>query len=227
MTMSRRLEIAPTLSDQAYRTLREMITSGELSAREPVTERLLAERLGVSPTPVREALRRLEHERLIERPGRRTLRVAAPSHRRLYELSIVEGALRGSAARLAAQAATEAELQAISVVFEASQQSLEGGDPSRAEQALALTRRFHDLIDRAAHSEILVDMIATTTAFDMTARRRAIETLGENYPVEEGQGQHEQILAALVARDGERAEQLMRDHIREAGEFFLIYGDPA
>jgi DNA-binding GntR family transcriptional regulator len=227
MTTSRRLQIAPTLSDQAYRTLRDMITSGELSSHEPVTERFLAERLGVSPTPVREALRRLEHERLIERPGRRTLRVAAPSLRRLYELSMIEGALRGSAARLAAQTATDAELEAISDVFHASQRSLEGGDASRAEEALALTRRFHDLIDRAAHSEILLDMIATTTAFDMTARRRAIEALGENYPVEEGQGQHQQILEALVARDGERAERLMCDHIREAGEFFLIYAGPA
>jgi DNA-binding GntR family transcriptional regulator len=112
-------------------------------------------------------------------------------------------------------------------VFEASRRNLEGGDPTRAEAALALTRRFHDLIDRAAHSEILLDMIATTTAFDMTARRRAIEALGENYPVQEGQGQHEQILAALLARDGECAERLMRDHIREAGEFFLLYAEPA
>jgi len=225
MKASRRLKVSPSLSNQAYLVLREMITSGELTSEDPITERLLADRLGVSPTPVREALRRLEHERLMERPGRKTLQVARPSLRRLYELNQVEGALRGTAARLAAQQASDAELQAIGDVLQVSQDRLEGPEEQRAEETLAQTRRFHSLIDRAAHSETLLDMIATTTAFDMTARRRAIELLGERYPVTEGLRQHEEILAALLARDAGRAERLMCDHIREAGEFFLLHAE--
>ena len=67
--ISRKLTTGPTLGDQAYQAIRAAITSGDLAAGERTTERALARRLGVSPTPVREALQRLEHERLISRPS--------------------------------------------------------------------------------------------------------------------------------------------------------------
>src|ERR1700730_2568284 len=104
-----KLTTGPTLSDQAYRALREDITTGALQPGQRLTERSLAEHLGVSPTPVREALQRLEHERLIERDAVRAIRVADPSVARLHELSLIEAALRGVAARLAAERATAAE----------------------------------------------------------------------------------------------------------------------
>src|ERR1700722_16036107 len=109
----RKLTTGPTLSDQAYRALREEITTGELKPGQRVTERALAEHLGVSPTPVREALQRLEHERLIERDAVRAIRVAEPSVDRLHELSLIEAALRGVAARLAAERATDQEVKRI------------------------------------------------------------------------------------------------------------------
>jgi DNA-binding GntR family transcriptional regulator len=58
----------------------------------------------------------------------------------------------------------------------------------------------------------------------MTARRRAAERLGDDYPIEAAEDQHHEIVHALLARDGHRAEQLMRDHIHDSGEFRLIYG---
>ena len=222
--VSRRLALGPTLSDQAYRALREMITSGDLPSGQRVTERSLATELGVSPTPVREALRRLEHERLMERPNSKTLQVADPSPRLLYELNLVEGALRGTAARLATENATDAELATIEQTFQASLAAVRGPEATRAEKTLNLTHRLHELIDRAAHNEMLLDMIATVTAFHMTARRRAVEHLGDRYPVQAGEDQHHAIVDALLARDGNRAEQFMRDHVYESGEFRLIYG---
>src|SRR5260370_40313115 len=104
-----KLTTGPTLSDQAYRALREEITSGALQPGQRLTERSLAEHLGVSPTPVREALQRLEHERLIERDAVRAIRGADPSVARLHELSLIESALRGVAARLAAERAADHE----------------------------------------------------------------------------------------------------------------------
>ena len=94
-----KLTTGPTLSDQAYKALREDITTGALKPGQRLTERGLAEHLGVSPTPVREALQRLEHERLIERDAVRSIRVAAPSVARLRELALIEVALRGASAR--------------------------------------------------------------------------------------------------------------------------------
>jgi DNA-binding GntR family transcriptional regulator len=221
---SRSLTVGPTLSDQAYRALREMITSGDLASGQRVTERSLAAELGVSPTPIREALRRLEHERLMERPDGRTLQVADPSPRTLYEMNLIEAVLRGTAARLATENATDAELAAIEQTFRKTLAAVRGSRSTRAEKTLALTSRFHQLIDRAAHNETLADMIATATAFRVTARRRAVERLGDQYPVEAAEGQHQAIVDALLARDGDRAEQLMRAHTYESGEFRLIYG---
>src|ERR1700686_3791615 len=108
-----KLTTGPTLSDQAYRALREDITTGALQRGQRLTERALAQHLGVSPTPVREALQRLEHERLIERDAGRSIRVAEASVARLYELTLIEVALRGVAARLAADRATEQEVKRI------------------------------------------------------------------------------------------------------------------
>src|SRR5258708_8908026 len=104
-----KLTTGPTLSDQAYRALREEITTGELKPGQRLTERALADHLGVSPTPVREALQRLEHERLIERDAGRSIRVAEPSVARLYELALIEVALRGAAARLPPEPATDGQ----------------------------------------------------------------------------------------------------------------------
>src|SRR5258705_3278140 len=109
----RKLTTGPTLSDQAYRALRDEITTGELKPGQRLTERALADHLGVSPTPVREALQRLEHERLIERDAVRSIRVAEPSVGRLYELALIEVALRGVAARLAAERATDAQVRPV------------------------------------------------------------------------------------------------------------------
>src|SRR5450756_736617 len=96
--------------DQAYVVLRREISEGELPAGGRVTERGLAEQLGVSPTPVREAIRRLEHERLLERLDGRTLTVAQPTVHRLFELNLIEAALAGVAAGLAAESATDDEI---------------------------------------------------------------------------------------------------------------------
>ena len=128
------LSTGPTLADQAYRALREEIISGVLGPGERLTERHLAARLGVSPTPVREALQRLEHEHLIQRTGTRRLLVAEPSVHRLYELTLIEAALRGVGARLAAENASERELLAIEQAQAAFTESL------TAERVLAAAR---------------------------------------------------------------------------------------
>jgi DNA-binding GntR family transcriptional regulator len=213
----------PSLADQAYRVLRRMLTEGDLEPGERLTERGLATRLGVSPTPVREAIRRLEHERLLERNDGRTLTVAQPSRRRLAELREIEAVLRGVAAKLAAVAASDTELDEIRTTFEASARLSSKARPRATDvsEILRLTGRMHALIDDASHNALLVQMIATAKAFDWRTRLRAAEQLGASYPVQEPQQQHQAIVEALLARDGERAEALMVAHVREAGQRLL------
>lgn len=212
------LSTGPTLADQAYRALREDIIEGRLEPGERITERQLAERLGVSPTPVREALGRLEHEHLIERSGTRRIQVAQPSHTRLYELTLIEAALRGVAARLAAENATASEIEAMRKVYASfTDVSLA---PARA---LAATRELHAMIDRASHNDTLVSMIATATAFDWEFRLKSVADIfgPDRSRVLERHREHGAIVDAIADRDGLRAERLMRDHILVVTDTFL------
>jgi DNA-binding GntR family transcriptional regulator len=220
---TRRLTTGPSLADQAYRVVRQMLTEGDLAPGQRLTERDLATGLGVSPTPVREAIRRLEHERLLERNDGRTLTVAEPSLRRLAELREIEAALRGVAAKLATVAASETELDEIQTTFEASARLSSKARPRAIDisEILRLTGRMHGLIDDASHNPLLVQMIATTKAFDWQTRLRAAERLGASYPLHAPQAQHRAIVDALLARDGERVQALMVAHIREAGQRLL------
>jgi DNA-binding GntR family transcriptional regulator len=211
------LSTGPTLADQAYRALRELIISGQLEPGERLTERDLATRLGVSPTPIREALQRLEHEHLIQRTDTRRLLVAEPSVHRMYELTVIEAALRGAGARLAAENATEKELAAIEQTHAAFTDTL------TPERALAAARDLHKLIDQASHNETLITMIATATAFDWQFRLETIPDIyGDNRNAAlDRHREHGRIVAALQSRDGATAEKLMREHILGATAAFL------
>jgi DNA-binding GntR family transcriptional regulator len=221
---TRRLTTGPSLADQAYDALREDITSGRLGAETRITERWLAARLGVSPTPVREALKRLEHEHLIERTGSNSIRVAEPSLRRLHELSLTEAALRGVAAQIAAVAASDDELAALSALCDQIEKlgSKFNSDAKVREKVLRLTREFHLLVDKASHNPTLINMIATATAFDWNFRKRfAPDIYADKRVSMEAHLQHREILEALLARDGELAGEKMRRHILKATEAFM------
>jgi DNA-binding GntR family transcriptional regulator len=228
---SRKLTTGPTLGDQAYEAIRAAITSGELVAGERTTERALALRLGVSATPVREALKRLEHERLIRRQGSaRGIEIAKPSQRELYELALVEAALRGVAARLAADAATDKELNEIESVLVDVEALIAKGEPAvRREKVLRLTSHFHTLIDRAAHNVLLEGMIATATAFDWDFRLRAM--LAADQAALEAKAkrhdEHRLIFEALRERNGPLAEERMRRHLSSVTEGFLTVNEQA
>jgi len=213
------------LSDRAYHELRQMIVDGEFREGERLTERALAERLEISPTPIREALQRLEHEWLIERRGPKTVVVAGANRRRLRELRILEAALRGVAARLAVENATDEELNQLASVH-AEAVRLARSRPGRATPArvLELTRRFHAILDASAHNPVVTKMIATTTAFDFVTRLETIKRLGKDYP-QQWVDDHAQIVEALRTRDADRAEQLMRAHILRTGRYLATAAD--
>jgi DNA-binding GntR family transcriptional regulator len=214
---------APHVADQVHAILRAQIISGELTPNQRLTERGLSATLGVSPTPVREAISMLEYERLLVRVDGRLL-VAAPDTRRLRELSLVQAALRGVAARLAAENASDAELAEIGAAYEgpaAAGTEQPKSDDERL-QKFRRRRQFHELIDQAAHNPTLSDMIATTTAFDFQLKSRALlhGAFPDPHPAI---AEHREILDALLARDGARAEALMREHTTTGADRYLEY----
>jgi DNA-binding GntR family transcriptional regulator len=223
--VAHQLVAGPSLSDQAYRAVRRMIINGQLHRGQRVTERALAERLGVSATPVREAFLRLEHERLIERRDGRAATIADPSDAYLASLNLIQAALRGVAARIAA---TEATWEDVARIRDAHQEALKLKSvrpvPTPALR-VEVTGRFHECIYRAARNELLIDFIATSTAFDLADQLRVAEQLQGRYPPQSTLDEHEAILAAIEEHDGDRAEELMRAHIFR--DFDLFRSEPA
>lgn len=222
---------ATTLADQAYASLRTAIIVGDLKAGEKITDRGLADSLAVSPTPVREAIRRLEQDRLVERTGPRTVRVAVYSDSQRAEISQVADALKAVAARLAARNITEDEIVELTEHLDTAdaqraelyRQIAEQGRTSEpvkeiASQLIATLRKFHDLINRASRNDILLHLLETVEAFGVSERQHVLhrQIVHQTHKPSERYGQHRQILEALVDRDADLAEQLVLAHTRSA-----------
>ncbi len=194
----------------AYSLIMDAIEAGTFKPGERLVEAELAERFGVSRTPVREALQRLETQAMVTRDGR-SLIVASLDHNELSELYAVRTELEGLAARLAARHATEEEMHVLrSMVVD--DRALLGCDPRLLSRA---NKRFHKQIHLASHNRFLVQQLdlvhrsmalMTTTSF--AAEGRDVPALAE----------HEKIVAAIEARDGDAAYAALKMHISRAYE---------
>ncbi|MBO6776210.1 MAG: GntR family transcriptional regulator [Marinibacterium sp.] len=192
---------APT---DAYSMILEAIDVGVYKPGDRLVESDLAERFGVSRTPIREALQRLETQSLLERDGR-SLIVAALDHNQMAELYVVRRELEGLAARLAAKHATEEEVRVLRDMVTADDALV--GDPSALSRA---NRRFHKQIHLASHNRYLVqqlDLVHRTMAL-MATTSLAAEGRGQI-----AQAEHDRIVRAIEDRDEAEAEAALRDHI--------------
>jgi DNA-binding GntR family transcriptional regulator len=207
-----------SLAEQAYRAIREGIATGLFSAGERVTERGLAAKLSVSATPVREALRRLEQEGLIERVSVRQLRVVDHSSGTLRELLLAGAALRALEARFATHKITDAALDRMVAIVEA-QATGQGMDiPER----LRIAREFDMEIERAADNPTLRSMIQSLSIIGQDRRARSVESLlmHPNVGLRRIQD-HRDLLAAFRQRDPDLVEQVFRRHATAGIELLL------
>lgn len=193
----------------AYTLILDAIESGAYRPGDRLVESELAERFGVSRTPVREALQRLETQSMLARDGR-SLIVASLDHNQLAELYIVRAELEGLAARLAARHATPEEVHVLAEMVAADRASL--GDPDALARA---NKRFHRQIHLASHNRYLVQQL------DLVHRSMAL--LATTSLAAEGRGaaalaEHEAILDAIARGDGEAAQAALRAHISRAFE---------
>nr|WP_165586923.1 GntR family transcriptional regulator [Pseudaestuariivita atlantica] len=196
-----------TMPRDAYAMILKAIDDGDYKPGDRLVESDLADRFGVSRTPIREALQRLETQSLLTRDGR-SLIVASLDHNEMSELYVVRAELEGLAAKLAAQHATEEEVRLLRDMVEEDRALVD--DP----QALSRSnRRFHKQIHLASHNRFLVGqldlvhrsmaLIATTS---LAAEGRGPEALEE----------HSAIVAAIEAKDGAAAYSALREHISKA-----------
>jgi DNA-binding GntR family transcriptional regulator len=211
LTGSRETALDDTRAPQrdAYQLILEAIDGGIYKPGDRLVESELAERFGVSRTPIREALQRLETQSLLARDGR-SLIVASLDHNQMAELYVVRGELEGLAARLAARHATDEEVRVLRQMVEDDRALL--GDPSALARA---NRRFHKQVHLASHNRFLVqqlDLVHRSMAL-MATTSLAIEGRGQ-LALEE----HRKIVEAIAAGDGDAAYRALRDHISVAFE---------
>lgn len=209
--------------DRAIIGLRSLIMSGEVEAQSRLPEVALAERLGTSRTPLRQAMDRLVAEGLLERISSGGCRVASFDLDDITDAIELRGVIEGTAARLAAERGADADLLA------AADQVLDGIDlalrqPERPDfdAYFRLNSEFHVLLSKMAKSAIIereVDRVcrlplASPGAF--LQEQELIPDVAHSLP--RAQHQHRSILDAIRNREGARAEGLVREHARLARE---------
>ena len=193
----------------AYELVLEAIDSGVYHPGDRLVESELAERFGVSRTPVREALQRLETQSILVRDGR-SMVVASLDHDQLGELYAVRAQLEGLAAQLAAQHAAPEEIRILQDMVALDAALVD--DPAGLARA---NRRFHRQIHLASHNRYLIRQLesvhrtmALLTTTSLAAEGRGVDALAE----------HAAIVDAIANRDKAAADKALRDHISKAYE---------
>ena len=199
---------ATSLSDRAYYRIRELIVSLELAPGSPISERDLMARLELGRTPVREALRALARERLVEVYPRRGMFVSRVDVGDLAGLSEVRMALECHAARLAAERATADDRATIAALLD----ELNGSAGEHDERTLIdLDQRIHRHVYRCTHNPFLEETLNEYYVLTLRIWFLALDRVAR---LEDAVSEHRELLEAIRDREPERAENAMRRHVR-------------
>lgn len=201
-------EEALSLSERAYRRLRDSIIQGQLPAGTRISERSLAATLGMSAQPVREALRRLEQDGMVATLPRRGTIVAEIGPQRLAEIGRIRVALEGVAAALAAERLTDAELDELDTILATMRSATAAEDTEALHDS---NERFHRLLHEAAGNQFLIRSLQALRAYDQSGRLRAVGSTPRAMP--QALQEHAGLVDALRARDPVLAEDRMRQHV--------------
>jgi DNA-binding GntR family transcriptional regulator len=212
----------PNFTEKAYAALKDVITRmdpygsrGEIR----LDERQLASDLGVSRTPVREALAQLEREGFVRSIPRRGIYVVRKTKSEVIELITAWAALESMAARLATGNAGEQEISALRQMFA----TFEGGaEQAKLDEYSEVNIEFHQAIIRMSHNRVLIDMAENLFTHMRMIRRK---TIGEMDRAVRSIHDHMNIIEALEARDAMLAEQLTREHALGLAQHVARYAD--
>lgn len=197
------------MKDDAYSMILAAIEAGTYRPGDRLVESELAERFGVSRTPVREALQRLETQAMLVRDGR-SLIVASLDHNQLAELYTVRAELEALAARLAARHASPEEVRVLAHMLAEDQANADNPE------ALARTnKRFHRQIHLASHNRFLVQQLDLVHRSMALMARTSLAAEGRS---ETALAEHSQIVEAISAGDEQAADAALRRHISMAWE---------
>jgi DNA-binding GntR family transcriptional regulator len=199
------VEGARSLSDEAYLRIRDLIVSLELAPGSILNERELMERLALGRTPVREALRALAQEGLVEVYPRRGIFVSTVDVGDLASLSEVREMLESHAARLAAERATADERAEAAALIE------ELDHTAGARRLIDLDQRIHRHVYRCAHNPFLEKTLNEYYVLTLRIWFLALDRVAR---LDEAVQEHRELMEAIRDRDPDRAEETMRRHVR-------------
>ena len=200
------------LRDVVFNTLRQAILKGELVAGERLMEKQLAERMGVSRTPVREAIRKLELEGLVVMIPRKGAEVAQITEKDIKDVLEVRGTLEALAVKLACEKMTEEEIQELIKVKE---EFAEAAKNHNTESVIKKDVEFHDLIFHATDNEKLIQIINNLREQIYRFRVKYIFEMKDYTPLAD---EHEEIVASIIHKDQQKAEEIALRHIKNQEE---------
>ena len=198
-----------TKSDLAYRRVRALILSGELAPGAVLPQAALAQTIGISTTPLREALRRLKQEGLVELDAHRDARVRPLDAGEARDLLELRATLDPLAATLAAQRRTDADLDAIRAALD----GLDALTPSPSAAQLESHHRFHAAVHRASHNVLLVETLEGLWVKTDRYRRHGLETGRSDEERDARAAEHRALFEAVRDADAATAAELMRRHV--------------
>ncbi len=198
-----------SLADQVFEHLETDILSGKYQKGESLTESKLCAELGVSRTPIREALRRLEQEHLIEEAPKGMV-VVGISEKDLADIFQIRAALEGKAAEMAAINHTEEQLNIVREALEFQEFYLGKQDPDRIK---SMDSRFHETIYKMSGSTVFYDVLMPLHKKILKYRKASVS---DSSRAAASVGEHRAIYEAIASHNGELASKLIIEHLNNA-----------
>ena len=198
-----------SLADQVFEHLETDILSGKYQRGDVLTENRLCEILGVSRTPIREALRRLQQEHLILETGKGSL-VLGITDEDLRDIYIIRESLEAKAARMATDSASEDEINELKSAVELQEFYL---TKQNSEQMRIMDNRFHEILYKISGSHVFYNTLLPLHKKVQKYRKVSLQSQSR---ANESVAEHREILNAIINRDADAAERLTATHVKNA-----------
>lgn len=211
-----KIEAPISLSDRAYEAIKESLLKMDLadpSVEDRIDERGLAEKLGVSRTPLREAINRLVVEGFLRVVPRKGIYVVKKSKQEIVEILLIRAALEGLAARLATKHATENDIKRMKQIFASFNSKTRKRDFLKFSKANV---EFHEFVLKLSHYRVLIHMASSVFEHMRWIRTKAA---GFEERFEEAHKGHMQIIKAIEEKKPNLAEKYMKTHIEKLARY--------
>jgi DNA-binding GntR family transcriptional regulator len=210
-----------SLRGKVFTQIENDILNGRYEPGESLIEKKLSDELGVSRTPVREAIRQLELEGLVQSIPNKGAIVKGISAKDIEDIYTIRMMIEGLAARWAAEKITDEELEELKEAFDLEEFYTKKNDTTHL---LKFDSRFHEVIFKASKSKPLMQTLSMFHHYVQRARNASLES---HERASEALEEHRAILQAIIEKNPEKAEQLTTQHVRNASIYLIRKSKPS